>query len=303
MEDPSTSAKQSKSNVKHVILEEPIPKDVKENFIVHQQADKSSYARRRDSIKRSYCAQLCYDFERFHLLGSLLSYCKTKDSTLLFLQMLVTMALYIFLLFLITMLVDKSHLVWTTPWTVGVSIVVSLLVTLIIVIAITHMLLSREQKTSGLLARSPVRRRLSASDTEYVRYDDEDMLALDFVEKTHRCGVFDLIGILLVIFFFIVCIIAASRLWYMTATQTAWVLWTFLLTVAVDLLLLRPIAILIASTLRTTYLKSANAKRGGEAGVKSAVYGPQNELDPEISGTASKLLDRGSLRLFRGPVE
>ena len=220
--------------------------------------------------RRTFCIELSLDFYRFHIFGSLAYLCKKKDSTFFFVQLLVTVAYYLFLLFVLANLVSYKNLVWTEAWTVAVSIIVSLVITLIVMMTINYRLLSYQLKQPDSFTLNQAL--LQAQPNE------EDLEALEFTHKSQRCGIFDFIGVLMVIVFFILGIVAAYDLWFLSGTEAGWVLLSFLITIIVDLFLLRPLSITIVATVRATYFKSVDPT-GAEFDLRTMVgSSAQNNL-------------------------
>lgn len=204
------------------------------------------------------CIELRLDFQRFHLFGSMINWCKEKDSTLFFVQLLVTTAFYLFLLFVLANLVNYQNLVWTETWTVAVSIIVSLMITLILMITVNHYLLSYQRKKQAASDKNRGKGDETIIQEQKEKPEDLDLEALNFAQKSHKCGIFDFLCILMIIFFFLVGIVAAYYIWFLTASEAGWILMSFVITIAVDLLVLRPIAIIMVAIVRSTYNKSVD---------------------------------------------
>lgn len=213
----------------------------------------------RTSEKRTWCSSLAFDFERFHIFGSLVSWCRTKDPTFFFLQLLITMALYLFFLFILALLVYNDQLVWiqAKSWTVVVSIVLLLLITLITMLIISYFILSRRSIAEIYKVKRENDQSVSArSNVYYEKNIERDLEALDFLEKSKKCDIFDLIAILMLMFFFVCAIVACTRVWFMSNDQALWVLRSFGIAILSDLFILRPLAIIIIRLINSTYSKA-----------------------------------------------
>jgi len=98
--------------------------------------------------------------------------------------------------------------------------------------------------------------------------EQQGLEALTFTQQSQKCGIFDFLCMLMVKFFFIAEIVAAYDIWFFSSLEAGWILLRFLLTILVDLFILRLITIIIVAAVRSTYFKSVDPTGAGyEAGL------------------------------------
>ena len=72
----------------------------------------------------------------------------------------------------------------------------------------------------------------------------DDIQALEFAHVLHKCGISDLIVLLLLIFTFLAAGVTTYKSWYLSKTEAGWILYCFFIGLGMDLFVLRPISIL-----------------------------------------------------------